>query len=239
MRKLISCIAIIIMMPLLTIAQTTYVLSTGVSNYGDPQVNLRNTTKDAKAIAALFKKRPNTKVSVVTSSKATKENILKYLNAIKTLAKPNDKVIFFFSGHGDTDCFIAHDGGFYYKDLINTLRQMKTSKVFVFIDACLSGSVQSSVSEFQWTGDNGGAVAFMMSSRASEYSYENQWLNNGYFTQALLLALRGKSDTDGNKKISLIEAFKYVHKDVTTRESKQHPQLIANKSLYDEVLISW
>lgn len=238
MKKLILCIAIILM-PMLTVAQTTYVLSTGVSNYGNPQANLRNTTKDAKAFAALYKKQPNTKVSVVTSSKATKANILKYLNAIKTLAKPEDKVIFFFSGHGDTDCFIAYDGGFYYRDLINTLRQMKTNKVFVFIDACLSGSVQSSASEFQWTGENGGAVSFMMSSRASEYSYENQWLNNGYFTQALLLALRGKGDTDGNKKITLIEAFKYVHKDVTARESNQHPQLIANKSLYNEVLISW
>ena len=239
MRKLFSCIAIIIMMPLLTIAQTTYVLSTGVSNYGDPMVNLRNTTKDAKAFATLFKKMPNTKVSVVTSSKATKSNILKYLDAIKTLAKPEDKVIFFFSGHGDTDCFIAYDGGFYYKDLINKLRQMKTNKVFVFIDACLSGSVQSSTSEFQWTGDNGGAISFMMSSRASEYSFENQWLDNGFFTQALLLALHGKGDTDGDRKITLIETFKYVHKDVTTRESRQHPQLIANKSLYDEVLISW
>lgn len=239
MRKLITCIAIIMMMPMLTIAQTTYVLSTGVSNYGNPDANLRNTTKDAKAFAALFKSRPNTKVSVVTSSKATKSNILKYLNAIKTLAKPQDKVIFFFSGHGDTDCFIAYDGGFYYRDLINTLRQMKTNKVFVFIDACLSGSVQSSASEFQWSGDNGGAISFMMSSRASEYSFENRWLDNGFFTQALLLALRGKGDTDSNKKITLIEAFKYVHKDVTTRESRQHPQLIANKSLYDEVLISW
>ena len=238
MKHLISLLAILLL-PAALLAQTTYVLSTGVSNYGNPETNLHNTTKDAKAFADLYRKRPNPKVSVVTSAKATKSNILKHLYAIKTLAKPGDTVIFFFSGHGMVDSFIAYDVQFYYKDLIDVLRQMKTHKVFVFIDASLSGSVQSAVSDFQWSGSNGETIAFMMSSRANEYSIENRWLNNGFFTQALLLALRGKGDTDGNKQVTLLEAFKYVHKDVTTRESRQHPQLIASKSLYDEVLITW
>ncbi|MBR7053910.1 MAG: caspase family protein [Prevotella sp.] len=239
MKKILTLLVLTALLPLSVLSQTTYVLSTGVSNYGRPGVNLRNTTKDAKAFGALFKQQKNTKVSVVTSSNATKANIMKHLDAIQMLAKPEDKVVFFFSGHGDTDCFIAYDGGFRYSDFIDKLRQMNTNKVFVFIDACLSGSVQNTTSEYQWTGGKGDAVSFMMSSRASEYSYENQWLDNGYFTQALLLALRGKADTDSNRQVTLMEAFKYVHKDVTNRVSEQHPQLIANKSLYDEVIASW
>ena len=242
MKKQIITIIVTLLIPLISIGQTTYVLSTGVSNYGDEHLNLRNSSKDAKAFGKLFQGKKNTKVSVVTSSNATKENIMTRLKAIKLLAKPEDKVIFFFSGHGDTNCFIAFDLPITYNDIIQTLKEMKTPKVFFFIDACNSGSVQDVTTEYQWSGEAGSSISFMMSSRASEYSFENQWLENGFFTQALLKALRGKADADGNKDITLMECFKYVHADVVmrcTEKQQQHPQLISNKSLYDEVIISW
>ncbi len=239
MKKLLLAIIIIALFHTIGEAQTTYVLSTGISNYGNSNSNLHNPSKDAKAIAEIFKKQQNSKVSVVTGSNATKSNITSHLEAIKRLAKPEDKVVFFFSGHGMQNNLIVHDGLFHYIDLIDILKQMDTKKVFVFIDACQSGSVANSTPNYEWTGENAASISFMMAARADEYSFENQWLNNGYFTQALLLALRGKADTDGNRKITLMEAFKYVHKDVTTRDSRQHPQLIANSALYEEVLTSW
>lgn len=239
MKKLFYIIAIIALLPTLGGAQTTYVLSMGVSNYGNSDANLHNPSKDAKAIAELFKKQNNCKVSVITSSNATRNTIIRHLEAIKQLAKPKDKVVFFFSGHGTQNNLVLHDGLFHFIDLIDILKQMNTKKIFVFIDACRSGSITNSTPNYEWTGEKAASMSFMMGCRAEEFSFENQWMNNGFFTQALLLALRGKADTDGNRKITLMEAFKYVHKDVNTRESRQHPQLIANSSLYDEVLTSW
>ena len=220
-------------------AQKTYVLSTGVSNYGDPQANLGNTTKDAKSIGALFKSQKNTKVSVLTSSNANKSNIKTHLEAIAKLSKPDDKVIFFFSGHGNTGYFYAYDGPFYYTELLSLLRTIKAKGIYVFVDACMSGSVSDNATSYDWASSRTSSVSLMMSSRADELSVESGWVNNGYFTQALLKALRGKSDTDHNRQITLMEAFKYVHKDVTDRISTMHPQLIANKELFDTVITRW
>ena len=220
-------------------AQKTYVLSTGVSNYGDEQVNLGNTTKDAKAFGALFKSQKGTTVSVLTSANANKANIKTHLEAIAKLANPEDKVMFFFSGHGNTGCFFAYDGPFYYTELLSILRSIKAKGIYVFVDACMSGSVSSNASSYDWSTNRSSAIALMMSSRADEYSLENRLLDHGFFTQALLKALRGKSDTDRDRKITLMEAFKYVHKDITGRTSEMHPQLIATSDLFNTVLTQW
>lgn len=239
MKKQLLLIAFIALLPVFGCAQTTFVLSMGVSNYGDESANLHNPSKDAKAIADLFRKQKDSKVSVVTSSNVTQGNIKRHLEAIQQLAKPQDKVIVFFSGHGTQNNLVFHDGLFNFIDLIDLLKQMKTKKIFVFIDACRSGSVTNSTPNYEWNGEKAASMSFMMGCRAEEYSFENQWLDNGFFTQALILALRGKADTNKDRKITLMEAFKYVHKDVSTRESRQHPQLIASSSLYDEVLTAW
>ncbi len=220
-------------------SQTTYVLCTGVSNYGNPNANLGNTTKDAKAVGTVFKSQKNTKVSILTSSNANKANIKTHLEAIAKLAKSDDKVIFFFSGHGNSGYFLAYDGAFYYTELLSALRSIKAKGIYVFVDACMSGSISDSASNYDWANNRASSISLMMSSRAEEYSYESNWVTNGFFTQALLKALRGKGDTDSNRKITLMECFKYVHKDITGRTSKMHPQLIANQNLFDTVLTQW
>jgi len=220
-------------------AQKTYVLSTGVSNYGDVEVNLGNTTKDAKAFAALFKSQKQTTVSLLTSAHANRANIKEHLEAIAKLATAEDKVMFFFSGHGNTGCFFAYDGAFYYTELLSILRTMKAKGIYVFVDACMSGSVSDNATNYDWSTNRSPSIALMMSSRANEYSIENRLLDHGFFTQALLKALKGKSDTNRDRRITLMEAFKYVHKDITDRTPNMHPQLIASSELFDTVLTQW
>ena len=119
-------------------AQRTYALLTGVSNYGVQGANLQNTTKDVKQLKKVLDKQGMI-VTTLTSSNATIPNIEKKLNAIIQLAKPEDKIIFFFSGHGDTGQIITYGPeGFYYRDLMNILSKAKTKEVFCFIDACMS-----------------------------------------------------------------------------------------------------
>ena len=85
-----------------------------------------------------------------------------------------------------------------------------------------------------------GRISFVMSSRPDELSIENNWIGNGYFTQAMLKGLRGMSDNNHDKKITLIELFKFIYKDVTARtDGGQHPQLIGPGSAQNSVLASW
>ena len=102
-------------------AQKTYALLTGVSNYGIQGANLQNTTKDVKQLKKVLDKQGMI-VTTLTSSNATIPNMEKKLNAIIQLAKPEDKIIFFFSGHGDTGQILAYGPeGFYYRDNVTFL----------------------------------------------------------------------------------------------------------------------
>ena len=68
-------------------------------------------------------------------------------------------------------------------------------------------------------------------------------------TQALLKGMQGKADFDKNKQITVIELFKYIYQDVTSRADdvdrlsgdtdKQHPQLITSKRCHSMVVTTW
>lgn len=226
-------------------AQRTYALLAGVSNYNNSQIsNLANTTKDVKEMQIVLKKQ-GAVVATLTSKYANSENIMKKLAAIVRLATPEDKIIFFFSGHGSTGGMVTSDPTLLpYKTLVTKLSGARTKNIFCFIDACESGSVTNDAgSDYSWGQTSGNKVVFMMGCRANEYSWENQWLGQGYFTQALLKGLRGKADENGDKQITVLELFKYVYNDVVARtknqEKPQHPQLIGPKSNFDAVLTKW
>ena len=219
-------------------AQKTYVLLTGVNNYGTGENNLNFPVKDAKELKQIFDRRGAT-VAMLTSKYVTKENINKKLDAIIKLAKPEDKIIFFFSGHGTPGAFCCYKFDLYkYSDLAEKLSKARTSKVFCFIDACHSGSARFATNE--QTGLGAVKPVFCIACRPQEYSFEKFLIDNGVFTQALTKGLRGKADYNNNRSITLFELFKYIHSDVIQKtQDKQHPQLIGSQNLYDTVLIKW
>ena len=244
MRRFLTIVVLLFALITSASAQKTYALLTGVSNYGDASANLAGTTKDVKSLQQVLKNQGAT-VAISTSKYATYDNIMKRLDAIIQLAKPEDAIIFFFSGHGDTGCFVTYGlNAFPYSDLINKLAKAKSQHIFCFIDACKSGSVATSTGQnFNWSQAIGNKITFFMGCRADEYSYENQWLGHGFFSQALLKGLRGKADKNGDKKITVEELFNYIHADVVarTKDSKvpQHPQLIGSRSNFNFVLAKW
>ena len=186
-------------------AQRTYALLTGVSNYGDEQLNLHNTTKDVKQLKTVMDKL-GVVCGVSTSKNVTQANITKRLNTIIEAAKPEDRIIFYFSGHGTTGGFLMSDQQlFNYSDLIKILSKAKTKNIFCFIDACRSGSVATD--SYAMSDSDKARITFVMSSRPDELSIENDWIGNGYFTQAMLKGLRGMSDKNHDKRITLIELF--------------------------------
>ena len=226
-------------------AQKTYVLLAGVSSYSNSQANLSNTTKDVKELKKVFD-RQGAIVAILTSKYANHDNIVEKMEAIVKIAKSDDKIIFFFSGHGDTGGFITYELSlFKYKELADILAKAKTKNVFCFIDACMAGSATNdSYGGYGWSEDTKKkGLTFMLSCRADEYSFENDWVGNGFFTKALLKGIRGMSDRNSDRQITLIELFTYVHNDVTARTKEstqvQHPQLIGPSSAHDVIIAKW
>ena len=218
-----------------------FVLATGVSNYGNDDVNLHQTTKDAKRFKEVMSTQTKD-ITLLTSKNVTRANVLEKLRAICNRAQKDDRVIFFYSGHGMPGAICGYDMPISYDDIVGVLSTSAAKEKIAFIDACHAGTMAKNATDGSWTKSIKGKKdqAFFVSCRADEYSVESTILGAGFFTQALLKGLQGKSDKDGNKEITVLELFKYVYGDVLKRsKEKQHPQLIAPKEMYDVVVAKW
>lgn len=243
MKKLTTLIMMLVLMVTSIQAQKTYVLLAGVSNYGVDSINLSNTTKDVKQLKKVCENQ-NFTTAMVTSQYANHQNIVTKLNAIVKLAKANDRIIFYFSGHGSPGGFVPSDRSFFnYQELVDILKKTRAKDIYCFIDACMSGSVKSIAANNFGVGNTTPNICFMTASDAAEFSKEDSFVGHGYFTKALLKALRGMSDKNTDKKITLEECFRYVYTDVTRRTKNtrqaQHPQLLCPDNMKNNVLTKW
>ncbi|MDE5933935.1 MAG: caspase family protein [Lachnospiraceae bacterium] len=216
------------LLPFVVVHAETYVVCVGIATYADSQLkDLNKTENDAKAMAALYKIGTDN-VITITGKYATKAQILKSLRSQFGRAGANDKIVFYFSGHGYPGGFCTYDmtnekEGLLYADVINIMKESKAMSKFIFADACHSGSIRKP--DTGATADPlPGNIVFFLSSRGNEYSIESSTAANGYFTKHLLRGLRGAADTDRNRKITASEIFQYVSAEVTRQTNgKQHP----------------
>ncbi|MDR0895742.1 MAG: caspase family protein [Prevotellaceae bacterium] len=225
----------------------TFVLVIGVSNYGSESNNLRQTTKDAKAFKKVMESQTKD-ITLLTSKYANKANILEKLRAICNRAGKDDRIVFFFSGHGMSGGICAYDGVIYYTELIALLTSSDAQYKIAYIDACHAGTIFGGTPTKEQQGLNAllnvakekKDQIFFVGCRGGEYSLESAWVGAGYFSQALIKGLRGKCDRNGDRHITVLELFKYIYNDVVKRSlSKQHPQLIVSQALQEAVIATW
>ena len=220
----------------------TFVLATGVSNYGDENVNLSQTTKDAKRFKEVMETQTKD-ITILTSSNVTRANVLEKLRAICNRAQKGDQVVFFYSGHGMPGGICGYDKAISYDDIVEILSSSEASAKICYIDACHAGTMSSAAKSYDSWSRGAKACkdqAFFVSCRSDELSSEQPFLGAGLFTQALIKGLKGKSDKNGDKNITILELFKYIHGDVLKHsKDKQHPQLIAPESMYNVVVCKW
>lgn len=220
----------------------TFVLATGVSNYGDENANLSQTTKDAKRFKEVMETQTKD-ITILTSSNVTRANVLEKLRAICNRAQKGDQVVFFYSGHGMPGGICGYDKAISYDDIVEILSSSQASAKICYIDACHAGSMSSATKSYDSWASGAKAYkdqAFFVSCRSDELSSEHPFLGAGLFTQALIKGLKGKSDKNGDRSITVMELFKYIHGDVMKHsKEKQHPQLIAPESMYNVVVTKW
>ena len=222
-------------------AGRTYVLVAGVSNYQNESVDLPTTTNDAKRIAKVMQ-RHSKDVSLITSRYATREKLLSQLQEMARQAGSEDRIIFYFSGHGVAGGIIPFDlTPVLYTEIVDILAESKAKIKMVFVDACRSGSATTVGSDSKWRDKlSKGNIVFMLASRADEISTADNFLRAGWFSQAFLKGVEGRADADSNLNITVIELFTYVYNDVVKRsKNSQHPQLIATKEHQNDVVVSW
>jgi len=211
-----------------------YIIASGVSVYQDSSMNLAYAQKDAMEISELFtEKAGNLYESVHTdllnNNKALKTNIFQQFEMLKTKTKPQDTLVFFFSGHG----FIMETGtlnSIYSLALHNTSRKndsanitteelerlinsVPAQNIIVIIDACHAAkAVDFETLTHAYTdristqlAKNSGIGVFL-SSAEDQPSYESRDLKHGVFTYAFIQTAQDKNtDTNNNRLLELGE----------------------------------
>jgi WD40 repeat protein len=221
-----------------TFLPNLYILAVGVSRYDDPSIpSLKYAANDARGIIGAFKAQEGKRYGKVNAfliadgadKEPTAANILDGMDFLQN-AKPNDVMILFISGHGETDnqgnyFFVPKDIAFTAAGSPQRSRIIPNSALqdvlswpgqkLVFIDSCysagLTGKQVSGADTYQLINslkDN--APVVFTSSSGNQKSWEWDPGKYGLFTYVLLEGLQGKADMDKDGKIRIEELGQYL-----------------------------
>jgi hypothetical protein len=136
----------------------SYAVIVGIDNYRHPRLRpLGNAEEDAQNIANVLSNKPyNFQVNLILGETATRKAITQALSKLPEITNNDDRVIFYFAGHGfvltdqegkdvgyiacaDTDPYDLYDG--LELDQITGIRRFSKAKHIAFIlDTCFSGA---------------------------------------------------------------------------------------------------
>ena len=168
----------------------TYAIIIGVAdyqNYSEYNGDLNYTINDAYV--------PSANIILLTNEQASKTNIIAKAKALFSKANKNDRVIFYFSGHGSKGCFVPYDvtlygdNLLYFSEVKAIFRCAKCKTKLLFADSCFSGSmknlktktIDNSIKNEIKSSSNMNIVV-MMSCQGNETSMEMGDLQQGLFT---------------------------------------------------------
>lgn len=143
------------------------VLLVGIDTYPglDPDRKLRGAVADVRALAAILRSRvSNLELRILTEAEATRDKVLAALNALVDQIKPDEEVLFYWSGHGSQvkdassddedgwdETLVPYDSGRGSKPNRDILDDeihewlgrlsAKTIRITLIIDSCHSGTV--------------------------------------------------------------------------------------------------
>ena len=218
----------------------TYALVVGIADYKNSN-DLTYTVSDTKMFANFLASKKGGKVPVgnivlLVNNGATKANIMAYAKSLFSKAGKDDRVIFYFSGHGGSGFFAPYDCGdswdsyLYYDEVKAMFRNAKCSTKLLFADACCAGGMKEKNEYVEMTEEKRQAlsnsnIAVMMSCKADECSIETPSLRHGIFTYYLIEGLSGNANSDKSSYVTIKELFYHVYKKTKAYSEKQTPQL--------------
>jgi hypothetical protein len=231
-----------------------HVLAVGVSEY-KPSSNfgkLRQCVHDAMAVAGCFRNKPELhssadKVHELTSAGAdrpSRGNIIDQVQALATRASADDRIVFYFSGHGhrikeqlylvpedawvddDPDALISLEA--VYKRLLASQAKLK----IIILDACNTGPNLSELKHpaAQWSekflGEyirkTQGIVTLASSLADQPSSTKSPHPNLSLFTNFIVNALNGETEALDNGLLTIETLFAYVSAYVQRVSNSHH-----------------
>ncbi|MPR32313.1 caspase family protein [Salmonirosea aquatica] len=207
-------------------AKTSYAVVVGISDYkiSDYRTgDLRYADQDARRFGDFLKSAaggsvPAQNIKLLTNREATKSAILQAMSLFGK-ATPQDRVVFYFSGHGMKGGFLPYDVSatdpttiLNYQEVKARFKPSVSLTKLCIADACLSGGMTARTA---WKGpasktSTSSNVVLMLSSRSTQSSVESGARRGGIFTFYVLKGLRGEADSNRNRTVTIRELYDYV-----------------------------
>ncbi len=232
----------------------TYAVVVGISDYQDEGIpDLRFADKDALAFAGFLQSPAGGSLDkdhlkVMINEQATGAQFANALDWLWEVAGENDRVIIYFSGHGDVEKKSITQPGYLLgwdapsrvymaggamnvrdlNDVVSTLSVQNKAKVILITDACRAGKLSGSgIGGSQATAANLSKQYTneikILSCQPDEYSIEGeQWGGGrGAFSYHLLDGLYGMADGNQDQSVNLLEIGRYLEDNVTSEVAPQ------------------
>jgi len=221
-----------------------YILSIGIDQYTDSNVNLNYAVKDAKDLeeklktqSATLYKPQDIHYSLLTDREATKTNINGRINELSRLIKPQDSFILFVAGHGvllqNQYYMLTHDFNGQVGDtnmissneIVEMSKKIKSLNQLFIFDTCHAGGVDTIVSGLYDARMSVLAKKMglhIYASASDKQAAMDGYKGNGPFTHTLLDGLNNNKEADKNKdgRVSVVGLGEYSKK-MTTEISKE------------------
>lgn len=219
-------------------------LFTASNDGGEGRMRLRYAESDALSISKVFEElgglSPADNTILLSPTKKRFQNTLidlaQRLNGQKNESERTE-FIFYYSGHSDGEGLMLRDGKMSYRELRDSLKEIKSDVQIAILDSCQSGVFTrlkggKRVTPFLMNAANrvSGNI-FLSASSESEAAQESDEIGASFFTHHFVSALRGASDVSNDKQVTLNEAYQYAFNQ--TLENTENSQAGAQHPAYN------
>lgn len=218
--KTLLALILVACLPLMLGAQgKRYAILVGVGDYADSSIlKLATPRNDVMDLSATLRQAGWDKVFAMgddldyrNSDFPSKSNIIKKTSLLADLARPDDTVLLFFSGHGmadatgqyflpvDADLQRLKESSVGLEALVAQFRTRGIDKIILAVDACRETLSQTKGLALVGLGGENkvnpqGPGLALYATQAGWYSFEDPRGRNGVFTAFLLAGLAGRAD---------------------------------------------
>ncbi|MDX2092481.1 MAG: caspase family protein [Kofleriaceae bacterium] len=218
----LACVIAVLLMASVAFAEQRYAVVIG-SNPGWSQDRpLRYAEHDAERmrdVLVALGNFPSDRVMLMRDpSTAEVRSALRKLASTARDSSAEDTLVFvYYSGHADDKFLHLRGDPLTHRELQDTLRALPATIKLGVVDACKSGAVTrkggAPVEEFaiDVVQPKLSGMVLLSSSGADELSQESRALAGSVFTHHLVSGLRGAADANGDKQITISEAYQYAY----------------------------
>jgi len=218
-----------------------FALVVGANNGGAKRVKLRYAGTDARSFARVVTQLggvASKDVALLIEPTGTQLDAgfarLKSRLASARSGKTRVELIVYYSGHSDEQGLLLAGARYGYERLRKKVRSMPADVNIAILDSCASGAftrTKGGKRRPPFLVDAANKVrghAFLSSSSATEDAQESDRIRASFFTHYLVSGLRGGADANGDKVVTLSEAYQFAYRETVTRtrstkHGAQHP----------------